>query len=156
MNNDNRFLTLFMILLFSFFGVVIAVALVVFLLRLFSMAVINIPGFTDFYGYTMLIIPYGLFFTTYYYLRPKLALTAGKPSKILGTLFFTLGFLACVASLTIATINFIKTINHVELSFEDVAPYFLVIQLAFIFIITMTLGLGDAKEKDWMEKHKDN
>ncbi|HMG83961.1 MAG TPA: hypothetical protein VK559_13050 [Ferruginibacter sp.] len=155
MNNNNRFLTLFMILLFSFFGVVIAVALVVFLLRLFSMAVINIPGFTEFYGYMMLIVPYGLFFTTYYFLRSKLAL-ASKTARIVGTLFYTLGLLACIASLIIASVNFIKTINHVELSFEDLSPYFLVIQLAFIFIITMTLGLGDAKEKDWMDKHKGN
>lgn len=143
-----------MIMLFSFFGVVIAVGLIVFLLRLFSMAVINIPGFTDFYGYMMLIIPYGLFFTTYYFLRSKLTLAASKTAKVLGIIFYTLGFLACAASLIIATINFIRTINHVELSFEDLQPYFLVIQLAFIFIITMTLGLGDAKEEDWMDKHK--
>jgi hypothetical protein len=154
MNNDNRFLTLFMIVLFSFFGVVIAVALVVFLLRLLSMAVINVPGFTDFYGYIMLIIPYGIFFTTYYFLRGKIALTAGKVAKVLGAIFFTLGFLACLGSLIISTINFIKTINHIELTLEELSHYFLVIQLAFIFIITLTLGLGDAKEKDWLEKHK--
>jgi hypothetical protein len=154
MNNDNRFLTLFMIVLFSFFGVVIAVALVVFLLRLFSMAVINVPGFTDFYGYIMLIIPYGIFFTTYYFLRGKIALTAGKIAKVLGAIFFTLGFLACLGSLIVATINFIKTINHIELTLEELSHYFLVIQLAFIFIITLTLGLGDAKEEDWLAKHK--
>src|ERR1700743_1838813 len=128
MNNDNRFLTLFMIVLFSFFGVIIAVALVVFLLRLFSMAVINVPGFTDFYGYIMLIIPYGIFFTTYYFLRGKIALTVGKTAKVLGAIFFTLGFLACLGSLIVSTINFIKTINHIDLTLEELSHYFLVIQ----------------------------
>jgi predicted transporter len=143
-----------MIMLATFLGVIIAILLVVFILRCISMVVINIPGFTDFYGYIMLIIPYGIFFTTYYFLRSKLALTIGKTSKILGTIFFTLGFLACIASLIIASVNFIKTINHIELSFEEISHYFLVIQLGFIFIITMTLGLGDAKEEDWLDKHK--
>ena len=143
-----------MIFLFTFFGVVIAVALVIFILRLFSIVAINIPGFTYFYGYSMLIIPYGLFLTTYYFLRTKIALAASKTARVLGAVFFTLGLLACLSSLIIATINFIKTANHIELSFEDLSSYFLVIQLGFIFIITLTLGLGDKKEKDWMEKYK--
>ena len=74
-------------------------------------------------------------------------------SRIFGTIFFTLGFLACIASLTIATINFIKIRNNIQLTLEEFSHYFLVIQLAFIFIITMTLGLGDAKEVDWLDKH---
>jgi hypothetical protein len=143
-----------MIFLFTFFGVVIAVALVIFILRLFSIVAINIPGFTYFYGYSMLIIPYGLFLTTYYFLRTKIALAASKTARVLGAVFFALGLLACLSSLIIATINFIKTANHIELSFEDLSSYFLVIQLGFIFIITLTLGLGDKKEKDWMEKYK--
>jgi hypothetical protein len=145
-----------MIMLATFLGVIMAVLLVIFILRSISMVAINIPGFTELYGYIMLIIPYGIFFTTYYFLFGKLALTAGKTSKVLGTIFFTLGFLACVASLIIASINFIKTINHIELSFEELSHYFLVIQLGFIFIITMTLGFGDAKEEDWMDRHKAN
>ena len=153
MNNNNRFLTLLMVILGTFLGVIIAIALVIFILRFLSIIAINIPGFTDFYGYVMLIIPYGIFFTTYYFLRSKIALAASKISRIFGTIFFTLGFLACIASLTIATINFIKIRNNIQLTLEEFSHYFLVIQLAFIFIITMTLGLGDAKEVDWLDKH---
>jgi hypothetical protein len=153
MNNNNRFLTLLMVILGTFLSVIIAIALVIFILRFLSIIAINIPGFTDFYGYIMLIIPYGIFFTTYYFLRSKIALAASKISRIFGTIFFTLGFLTCIASLTIATINFIKIRNNIQLTFEEFSHYFLVIQLAFIFIITMTLGLGDAKEEDWLDKH---
>jgi hypothetical protein len=145
-----------MIMLATFLGVIMAVLLVIFILRSISMVAINIPGFTELYGYIMLIIPYGIFFTTYYFLFGKLTLAASKTSKVLGTIFFTLGFLACITSLIIASINFIKTINHIELTCEEISHYFLVIQLGFIFIITMILGFGDAKEEDWLDKHKAN
>jgi hypothetical protein len=156
MNNNSKFLTLLMVILGTFLGVIIAIALVIFTLRFFSIIAVNTPGFTNFYGYTMLIIPYGIFFTAYYFLRSKIALIANKTAKILGVIFFTMGFLFCAGSLIVATINFIKALNHIELTLEDLSHYFLVIQLGFIFIITLTFGLGDAKEKDWMEKHKNN
>lgn len=137
----------------GFFSFLILVALLVFVLRLFSITMFHIPGFDLFFQYTIIIIPYLLFFAAYYYLFTKIKSSKSRFSRVLARVLIVIGCLICLFTLTLSTLNFMHVKSHWLKVYDDNGHYALIIQLVILFLTAGILASGDAKEKDWMERN---
>jgi len=154
MDNFQKYSRLMLLIAGGFFGFIIFVALLIFVLRLFSITLFHIPGFDLFFQYVIIIIPYLLFFAAYYYLYKKITLSKSKASRIIATILIVLGCSICLFTLTLSTAIFLHVKNDWLRAFEDNGQYALIIQLVIIFVTSGALASGDAKEKDWRERIK--
>ena len=139
----------------GFFGFLTLIALLIFVLRLFSITMFNIPGFDLFFQYIIIIIPYVIFFAAYYYLYKKIRYSKSSLSRILARILIIAGCLICLFTLTLSTATFLKVKNDWLKLYEDNGHYALIIQLVILFLTAGILASGDAKEKDWMERNSE-
>ena len=139
----------------GFFAFLILIALLFFVLRLFSITMFNIPGFDLFFQYIIIIIPYIIFFAAYYYLYKKIRYSKSSLSRILARILIIAGCLVCLFTLTLSTATFLKVKNDWLKLYEDNGQYALIIQLVILFLTAGILASGDAKEKDWMERNSE-
>lgn len=139
----------------GFFGFLTLIALLIFVLRLFSITMFNIPGFDLFFQYIIIIIPYIIFFAAYYYLYKKIRYSKSSLSRILARILIIAGCLICLFTLTLSTATFLKVKNDWLKLYEDNGHYALIIQLVILFLTAGILASGDAKEKDWMERNSE-
>ena len=137
----------------GFFAFLILIALLFFVLRLFSITMFNIPGFDLFFQYIIIIIPYIIFFAAYYYLYKKIRYSKSSLSRILARILIIAGCLICISTLTLSTATFLKVKNDWLKLYENNGHYALIIQLVILFLTAGILASGDAKEKDWMERN---
>ena len=137
----------------GFFAFLILIALLFFVLRLFSITMFNIPGFDLFFQYIIIIIPYIIFFAAYYYLYKKIRYSKSSLSRILARILIIAGCLVCIFTLTLSTATFLKVKNDWLKLYENNGHYALIIQLVILFLTAGILASGDAKEKDWMERN---
>ena len=142
-----------MLIVAGIFGFIFFVALLIFILRLFSITMFHIPGFDLFFQYVIISIPYLLFFAAYYYLFKKISLSKSKASRFIARLLLALGCIICLFTFTLSTAMFLNMKNEWLKFFDDNAHYALIIQLVIIFLTAGVLASGDAKEKDWMERN---
>ncbi len=136
----------------GFFGFIIFVALLLYILRLFSITMFNIPGFDLFFEYVIIIIPYLLFFAAYYYLYKKISFSKSKALRVIAWLLLFVGCMTCLFTLALSTAIFLHVKNNLLKIFEEGTHYALVVQLVILFVTAGVLASGDAKEKDWMER----
>ena len=137
----------------GFFAFLILIALLFFVLRLFSITMFNIPGFDLFFQYIIIIIPYIIFFAAYYYLYKKIRYSKSSLSRILARILIIAGCLVCIFTLALSTATFLKVKNDWLKLYENNGHYALIIQLVILFLTAGILASGDAKEKDWMERN---
>lgn len=152
MDNFQKYSRLMVLIAGGFFGFIIFVALLLFVLRLFSITMFNIPGFDLFFQYVIIIIPYLLFFAAYYYLYKKIGLCTSKASRVIARLLIAAGCGICLFTLALSTAIFLHVKNDGLKTFEDNGHYALIIQLIIIFVTAGILASGDATEKDWKER----
>lgn len=152
MDNFQKYSRLMLLIVGGFFAFIIFIALLLFILRLFSITMFHIPGFDLFFQYVIIIIPYLLFFAAYYYLYKKISLSKSKVSRIISSVLLLAGFIICLFTLTLSTTIFLHVKNDWLKVFEENAHYALIIQLVILFATAGVLASGDAKEKDWMER----
>ncbi len=135
-----------------FFGFILLIAVLIFILRLFSITMFHIPGFDLFFQYVIIIIPYIIFFAAYYYLIKKISLSKSKTSRVIAWMLITAGCLVCFFTLTLSTALFLHVNNNWLRIYKENGHYALIIQLVILVITAGVLATGDAKEKDWMER----
>ncbi|MEO5889129.1 MAG: hypothetical protein ABIQ31_02695 [Ferruginibacter sp.] len=153
MNNFQKYSRLMTLVAAAFFGFIIFVALLIFVLRLFSITMFNIPGFDLFFQYVIIIIPYILFFGAYYYLYKKKKLSKTRPPRIIGGFLIILGCVICLFTLGLSTALFLHVKSHLLNVFEENSQFALIIQVVIILITAGVIASGDVKEKDWMERN---
>ena len=101
MNNFNKYFKL-MALLFGGFIALLAVIIIIFyLLKLCSITLFYIPGFDSFFNFIIIIIPYIIFFSGYYYLHKKIPLSKSKTAAVIARIFLIIGSLLCVSTMII-------------------------------------------------------
>ncbi|MBC7888075.1 MAG: hypothetical protein H7Z13_09295 [Ferruginibacter sp.] len=152
MDNFQKYSRLMLLIAAGFFGFILLVALLIFILRLFSITLFHIPGFDLFFQYIILIIPYGIFLAAYYYLYKKIGCSKMKPSRVIARLLLFTGFLVCLLTLTLSTALFLHINNDWLKRFDDNSQYALIIQIVILIMCAGVLATGDPKEKDWMER----
>ncbi len=137
----------------SFFAFILLIAIIIYILRLFSITMFHIPGFDLFFQYVIIIIPYIIFFVAYYYLNKKIRLSKSKTSRAIARILLVTGCLICLFTLTLSTAVFLHVNNHWLRIYTDNGHYALIIQLIILIIAAGVIATGDAKEKDWMERN---
>lgn len=152
MNNFNKYFLLMALIIGGFFGVIIFLVLLFFILKLFSVTILSIPGVESIYHFLIVIIPYIIFFSAYYYLHKKIPLSTKKISRLLAMLFLVAGSLICFTTLVLSLLDFIKLNKTWIRLFNDNAQYAFIIQIILLFSTALIIAAGDPKEKDWMEK----
>jgi hypothetical protein len=152
MDNFQKYSRLMLLIAGGFFGFIIFIALLIYILRLFSITMFHIPGFDLFFQYVIIIIPYLLFFAAYYYLYKKISLSKNKPSRVIARLLMVAGCMICLFTLSSSTAIFLHVKNAWLRLFDENSQYALIIQLLIIFLTAGVLASGDGREKDWMER----
>ena len=152
MDNFQKYSRLMLLIIGSFIGFIVFVAMLIFVFRLFSITVFHIPGFDLFFQYVIICIPYLFFFTAYYYLYKKINSSKNKASRVIARALLLAGCATCVFTLVLSTALFLHVKNDSLKIFEDNGHYALIVQIIIIFITAATLASGDEKEKDWMQR----
>ena len=136
----------------GFISLILFIAILIFVLRIFSVTLFHIPGFDLFFEYIIILIPYILFFSAYYYLYKKITISKSKASRVIARLLIAMGCVICLFTLSLSTALFLNIKNDWLRLFEDNSHYAMVIQIIIIFLTAGALASGDPKEKDWMER----
>lgn len=152
MDNFQKYSRLLLLIAASFFGLILFIALLIFLLRLFSITMFYIPGFDLFFQYVIILVPYLLFAAAYYYLFLKISLSKSKPSRMIARLLVLTGCIICLITLSLSTALFLHIKNDFLRLYENNGHYSLIIQIVIIFLTAGVLASGDGKEKDWMDR----
>ena len=133
-------------------GTILILVILFYLLKLFSIAVFNLPGSDTVFHFFIVIIPYIIFFSGYYYLHKKIDDAKTKLARILGRLFLITGSLICFTTLVFSLLIFLTVKNKWLRLFEDNSQYASIIQIILLFITAGIIATGDPKEKNWMER----
>jgi len=155
MDKFQKYSRLMLLIIGSFIGFILLIALFFFIFRLFSFTVFYIPGFDLFFQYVITAIPYLLFFAAYFYLYNKIKLSKSKASRIIARILLTTGCATGLVTLFLSTAIFLHVKSDALRFFEDNGHYALIAQIIIIFITAATLASGDEKEKDWKDRIKE-
>ena len=154
MNALDKYLKLFFLLVGGFLCFIIALTLIFFILKFTSFALLHIPGFEKIYGYLITIIPYAIFGAVFSFLSTRIIKVKNRFSKSFAFFFLFIGMLVCLGSFVMANICFFNPKVEWYYFFDDNSHYFLILQLLFVFLSSLSMALGSPKETDWMDKHK--
>ena len=152
MDNFQKYSRLMLMIVGGIIAFILAVALVFFALRLFSIAVFHIPGFDFLYQLIIVLIPYFVFFAAYYYLFGRIKFSRSKASRISARVLIFSGALFCTLAMVLSVVVFLSDTKSWSITFRENEHYAYIIQLIILLIIAATLAAGDSKEKDWMER----
>ncbi len=136
----------------GFLGFILFVALLVFILRLFSITLFYIPGFDLFFELIIVMIPYLVFFAAYYYLFKKINHSSIKATRIIARILVFAGIVFCTLTLILSIMLYKKINNDWLKIFEQNSHYGLIFQLILLLLTAGIIAGGDTKEKDWMER----
>jgi uncharacterized membrane protein len=153
MNSFNKFFKLTAMLLGGFIAFIGLIILIFYLLKLCSITLFNIPGFDSIFQFVIIIIPYLIFFSGYYYLHKKIPLSKSKTAAVIARVLLIIGSLLCTIALVLSTLKLFGLHKSFLLTFEDNSQYAWIIQIVILFFTALIIATGDAKEKDWMEKN---
>ena len=134
------------------FGFIFFIALLVFLLRLLSATISNIPGLEVFYGLVITCFPYLLFFAAYFFLFGNVRSCKSRAARIIAGLLMMAGIILGVLGLSVSTALFLKINNSWVRQLEESSHYALVVQVAALFLIAAVLAIGAPPGKDWRDK----
>lgn len=152
MNNLNKYFGLMALLFGGLLGTVAVIVIIFYLLKLFSIVLFNIPGSDNVFQVFIIMVPYLIFFSGYYYLHTKIAAAKTKLSRILSRLFLVTGSLVCFTTMIFSLLVFVKVKNEWVRTFDANSQYGLIIQVILLFITAGIIATGDPKEKNWMER----
>jgi hypothetical protein len=153
-NNVNKYFALMALLLGSFVAIILFLVLFFYLLKLFSLTFFNIPGTENVFHVVIILVPYIVYYASYYYLQKKIAKATSVIAKSLGWFFLITGIIVCTFTLVLAFMVFFK-VNYPWLRvFEANSHYAFIAQIVILFATSMVIASGDKKEIDWMERGK--
>jgi len=151
-NNENKYFALMALLMGGFLSLILFLVLFFYLLKLLSLTVFNIPGTENVFHVVIILVPYIVYYASYYYLQKKIEKATTKVSKSFGWFFLIAGILVCTTTLVMAFMVFFK-INYPWLRvFDANSHYAFIAQIVFIFATSMVIASGDKKEEDWMDR----
>jgi hypothetical protein len=153
MNGFNKYFKLMALLFGGFIGFLLLLVAIFYLLKLCSITLFYIPGFDSFFTFIIIVIPYLIFFSGYYYLHKKMPLSKSKTSAAIARIFLVTGSLLCVCTMILSSLKLFGVQKSFLLTYEDNSQYTWIIQIVILFFTALILATGDAKEKDWMYRN---
>jgi hypothetical protein len=136
-------------------GFVFIIILLFYILKLFAITLFNIPGFNSLYQYLIIAVPYIIFFCGFYYLNKKISFSKSKASRIAGRILITLGSLICLLAFIFSTLDFASVKNNWVNLFNENTHFILIAELLILITTAGVIAIGDPKEKDWTERHRE-
>ena len=133
-------------------GTILILVILFYLLKLFSIAVFNIHGSDTVFHFFIVIIPYIIFFSGYYYLHKKITLSKSKTATVIARAFLIIGSLFCVCTMILSSLKLFGVQKNFLLTYEDNSQYAWIIQIVMLFFTALIIASGDAKEKNWIDK----
>lgn len=152
MDNFQKYSRLMLLIAGGFIAFVLAIALIFFLLRILSVTMFNIPGFDWIFQFTIVAIPYVIFYAAYYYLAKKIKHSHSKASRVIARSLLLIGLVLCTVTLVLAMMVFLKVNDMRLITFNENGHYGWIFQLFILLIAAGVIAGGDKKEKDWMER----
>ncbi len=152
MDNFQKYSRLMLLIVGGFVAFILFVALVFFLLRLLSITMFHIPGFNRLFEFTIISIPYIIFYASYYYLAKKIKYSRSLLSRLISRVLLGFGLLLCTLTFVISMLVFFKVNDERLRTFDENAHYGWIFQLIILLIAAGVIAGGDQKEKDWMER----
>ena len=152
MDNFQKYSRLMLLIVGGFISLILFIALLVFILRLFSITLFYIPGFDLFFELIIVMIPYLVFFAAYYYLFKKINHSSIKATRIVARGLVFAGIVFCTFTLILSIMLYKKMNNDWLRIFEQNSHYGLIFQLILLLLTAGIIAGGDTKEKDWMER----
>lgn len=138
----------------SVFGFLLLIALIIFILRLFSITFFNLPGVSGIFNFIITILPYLVFFAGYYYMNRKASAAKAIASRWIGRFLLVIGSASCLLALVLSVLLFFGVKNDRMLLYSENTHYGWIVQIILLMFTALAIATGDPKEKNWMEKHK--
>ncbi len=155
MNKTDKYFKLMLLLFGVFIGFIAFLVLIFYLLKLCSITLFHLPGFQHFFHFVVIVIPYLIFFSGYYYLHKQIPLSKSKIGALIARILLIIGSLLCAATMVIATLTLFGVQKIFLLTYQDNSQYGWILQVVILFFTALIIASGDAKEKDWMQKHNE-
>jgi len=153
MNNGlNKYFGLMALLFGGLLGTIAVIVILFYVLKLFSIAMFNIPGSDNVFHVVIIMVPYIIYFSAYYYMHTKIAAAKTKISRVLARCFLVTGSIICFTTMIFSLLIFLKVKNEWLRTFESNSHYSMIIQIIMLFVTAAIIAAGDPKEKNWMEK----
>ncbi len=157
MNNSiNKYFILMGLLLTSVLGFAVLVAIIFFILKLFAVTALNIPGSGYVFELFITAIPYFILFAAYYLVHKKISSSKTNAASVAARIILTAGSIVCVAQLVFALMMFFNVRAQWLFSYREYDKAGFALHLILILISAGVLATGDAKEKNWLEKKTDH
>src|SRR5688500_16037613 len=97
MDNFQKYSRLMLLLVGGFIAFILGIALVLFILRILSITMFNIPGFDWLLQFAIVALPYVIFYASYYYLAKKIRFSESKLSRVAARIILIAGLVLCTA-----------------------------------------------------------
>ena len=140
------------LLMASVFGFAALVAIIFFVMKLFAVALFNIPGSSYVFEFFITIIPYFILFAAYYLVHKKISSGKINASSIAARTILTFGSLVCVIQLVFALLLFFHVRTEWLLSYNEYNKAGFALHVIVILISAGVLATGDEKQKSWLER----
>lgn len=156
MDNFQKYSRLSLLFVGGFIAFILFIALFVFVMRLFSIALFHTPGFDFLFRLTILMVPYLIFLAAYYYLVGKIRLSGNRASRVFAIFLLVPGAIIYLFTLTLSVMTFLNMDNAWLKIFDRNTHYTFIVQLIILLIAAGVIAGGDVEEKDWMERESSN
>lgn len=137
-------------------GFVALVVVLFFILKLFSVALFNIPGSAYVFELCITAIPFFILFAAYYVVHKKIAASKTNASSVAARVILTIGSLICVIQLVFALLLFFNVRTEWLLTYSEYDRAGFALHVIVILISAGVLATGDEKQKNWLERKTDH
>ena len=152
MNSYNKYINLLALIMASFLTIILIIAGLFYVLKLFSFTVMQIPGINNFYTVLILLVPYIVYYCCYLYLLKKISRTKSVMAKTVAMVFLLAGIIVATTTLVLAFMVFFKINAGWLRLYQTNSHYAFIAQILFLFATSFAIASGDAKEIDWRER----
>jgi hypothetical protein len=147
MGRMNKYLMLFLLITGGFLAVVLAIALVVFLLKLFAGVVSAIPGSDFVYRLIVTLVPYTIYAVVYYFLFRHNQRIAGRHwGRPAARILMFAGMGICVFTAILALMVLFGSKHPWAFFFDNHSYLALSAQILILFFTTMFMALSGAEK----------
>ncbi len=152
----SKYLQLSMNIFFVFVGFIVSLVAVLFALKYIMGALDYLPWFSYLFTIFIMMVPSVLFITVFVIYFKRTQFHPSPVVKWISIVLFSIALLGWVYCLIMDVVYFFKTGAREVGKYNSYNVVYLSASVAMIFLIGVLQALSTEKEKDWLEKRKEN
>ncbi len=153
-DNLSKYLRLFGNIFFTFVGFLLAFVLFFLALRLTVGWLDQMAWFASFYMLLILFLPAALFVSVFMIYFARTRSHPSKPVRVFSQMVFVAFIVGWAACFVLDVLGFYKHQSSDIDHYQSYGLWWLVANVASIFLIGIVQALSTEKEKDWLDKHR--